>query len=404
MRPAVARRGLEWFVIAPSSRIAGLCHSVVRGEPYNTCSLACSYCYARWYRGPHGEPRPIHAVLDLVRGLARASQALPGAVPVRVATLSDPFQPAEARYRVTLRLLRLAARLRVPVVLNTRLPPPGPEWWDAIEELAGMGLLLLQVTVTGHDEDWGLLSRLEPGSPPPGERLAFAGEAADRGVPVAVRVQPLIPGLGDVDPRGMAREAARAGARLLIIEFLRVEREALPHYARLLGGRSPVYSVEWEDYAPLNIETGIVHPPLDYRLRVAREYSEAAAAAGLAFQTCKEGLFHLHHPQGVDCCGFALLGTATVRRPHLGDLYRLAVERGSAAPGDLWGHCQSSPGLLCRGDLERLPKWLRRPLQAHERRLERILSRPRLVEALAPSLRYDEEKGAYTPRHRPLRA
>lgn len=225
---------LEWFVVAPSSRIAGLCHSVVRGEPYTTCRVACTYCYARWYRGPHGRPRVVRDLFRLVKSMARLRERMGAAIPVRVAALSDPFQPGEEERRAALKLLRLAGELGVPVVLNTRLPPPGKEWWEALEDLASRGLLVMQVTVTGLDDDWPVLSRLEPGSPPPGERFGVAGEASDRGVPVAVRLQPLIPGIGDRDPGGFVREASAAGARLLIVEFLRVEWEALERLRALL--------------------------------------------------------------------------------------------------------------------------------------------------------------------------
>ncbi len=393
--------GLDWFVIAPSSRIAGLCHSIVRGEPYSTCSVACTYCYARWYRGPHGKPRAIWDSLRLVKAMARLKRVIGAAIPVRVAALSDPFQPGEEERRAALKLLRLAGELGVPVILNTRLPPPGREWWEALEGLAVEGLLVMQVTVTGLDDDWPILSKLEPGSPPPGERLRAAGEATDRGIPVALRLQPLIPGIGDRDPSGFVREAALTGARLLIVEFLRVEWEVLDKLRELLGGESEAYEVAWESYAPLGGEAGVAHPPLEYRLRVAGEYSRLARAAGLAFQTCKEGLFHLHHPLSMDCCGFSLLGAPWLRRPHLWDLYRAALERDAAGWSDVLEECGRSKRLLCGAKLEGLPGWLRRPLRLHERRLERILSRPQLAEAIAPSLAYDPNKGLYRARFRP---
>ena len=385
---------LEWYVIAPSSRIAGLCHSVLRGEPYSTCQLACSYCYARWYRGPHGEPRPMPGLTRLIRELGRVAREHGVLFPVRIATLSDPFQPAEARYRVTLRALREASRQGVPVVLNTRVAPPGGEYWRVIRDLAGQGLLLAQVTLTSGPGGWGLARRLEPGSPPPWERLALAASLADAGAPVMVRLQPFIPGVLDRELDTVLDSVGASGAQGVILEFLRLEEEAAGGLERLLGWG------EWEPYALP--EAGLVHPPLGYRLEWARRASAGSLARGLAFQTCKEGLFHTHHPRGLDCCGFNLLRARVHRRPHLWDVYlgALASPRGIPVEDALREACRAGPRLLCGDALESLPSWLRRPLKLHERRLERILSRPQLLGRLTPDLRLVD--GRIVVVHRPL--
>ncbi len=368
-------------MIAPSSRIAGLCHSVIRGEPYSTCQLGCAYCYARWYRGPHGEPRPLRWLPRLIRELGRAQRESGLLLPVRIATLSDPFQPAEARWRVTLAGLREASRQGVPVVLNTRLQPPSRGHWRVLRDLASQGLLLVQVTVTGLDQSWPLLRRLEPGSPPPRERLASAAAYAEAGAPVVVRLQPLIPGIGDADPGAFAEAAAGAGARLLIVEFLRAEKPLVEALAGLAA-------VDWEPYVEPAGER-LLHPGLSYRLRAASTLSFGAWRRGLAFQTCKEGLFHLHHPVSLDCCGFRLLRVDATRRPHLYDVYLAALGRPRGVPVDdaLEEACRLGGARLCGDALEALPGWLRRGLALHERRLQRILRRPSLVEALSPVLR-----------------
>ena len=372
---------LDWYIIAPSSRIAGLCHSIIRGEPYDTCQLACSYCYARWYRGPHGEPRPLPGLTRLIRELGRVARETGIYLPVRIATLSDPFQPAEARYRATLRALREALRREVPVILNTRMHPPGGEYWRLLRDLASQGLLLGQVTVTSGPGAWGLARRLEPGSPPPWERTSLVAGLREAGAPVMVRLQPFIPGVLDRELDTVLDGIRDAGAVGVILEFLRIEEDAARRLSGTLGW------AEWEPYALP--EAGLVHPPLNYRLEWARIASTGSLARGLAFQTCKEGLFHTHHPRGVDCCGFNLLGVLTYRRPHLWDVYLAALERPRGVPvGEaLAAACRVGTRLLCGDKLEGLPAWLRRGLRLHERRLERILSRPQLLSRLTPDLR-----------------
>ncbi len=374
---------LDWYVIAPSSRIAGLCHSIVRGEPYNTCQLGCVYCYARWYRGPHGEPRPIPGLRRLIRELARAQRESGILLPVRIATLSDPFQPVEARWKAALAGLEEASRRGVPVVLNTRLPPPSRRHHMVLRDLAGQGLLLAQVTLTSTLESWPLVSRLEPGSPGPEGRLAAASYYASIGAPLMVRLQPLIPGVEAWLDR-LLDYTVEAGARGVIVEFLRVEEPL----AESLAALAPAWDPGWEPYA--TVEAGLLHPPLPYRLRVAAMASVEAWRRGLAFQTCKEGLFHTHHPLRLDCCGFTLFEGPVARRPHLLDVYLEALESPLPAGEALERACSRDPLLLCGERLDTLPRWLSRSLRLHERRLERILSRPDLLGKLAPSLRLVE--------------
>ena len=394
---------LEWFVIAPSARIAGLCHSIVRGEPYTTCSIACSYCYAQWYRGPHGRPKPIRRILHLIRELGRVRRERGIAIPVRIAALSDPFQPAELQWRLTRKALKEALKRGVPVILNTRLKPPGQDYWGLMREAASRGLLLLQVTITGPPRSGGALRLFEPGSPANEERLEVAGRASEQGIPVAVRLQPLIPGIGDSDPEGLASSIASAGAKLLTVEFLRAEKPFLEKLAAKLADVE-VYRTGWESYAP-GAETGeerLLHPPLEYRLRVAEEYSRLARRQGIAFQTCKEGLYHVHHPSWMDCCGFALLEPKPPRRPHLADLYRLTLEKGVLkveSVSELCGNPYAN-ATLCGKLAASLPRWLSRPLRLHERRLERILRKPNYTVKLAPVLGHRAD--GYYPRLKPL--
>ncbi|MCE4625114.1 MAG: radical SAM protein [Desulfurococcales archaeon] len=380
----------EKFTIAPSSRIAGLCHSIIRGEPYTTCQLACTYCYATWYRGPPGEPQPVGGIGKLLRSISKAQERLGLYLPVRVATLSDPFQPVEKRSKRTLNLLKTALKLEVPIILNTRLPPPGEEYWDLMARLSDRGLLLLQVTITGSQSVWPLLRRWEPLSPSPRERLKVVERAASLGVPVVVRVQPVIPGVTDRDLEGLISSIAGSGASGVIVEYLRVLKE--------VAAKAPYLdrSVGWQPYMPLG--DAILHPSLTYRVKTSKRIRDMAVSRGLSFQTCKEGLFNLHTPAAMDCCGFSLLKVPTARRPHLWDIYNLARQEGpTPAEKALEKACTSNENLLCGERLEKLPSWLKRAYRIHERRLQRILKRRDLLRTLTPTL--ELENGLIKPVH-----
>ncbi|MBO8174591.1 MAG: radical SAM protein [Thermococcus sp.] len=378
---------LDYFIIGTSSHVSGLCHSIIRGEVFTTCSLGCVYCYARWYRGPHGSPKPIFDVFRLIKALGKLVENDIPVTPVRFSALSDPFQPPA---KITLKALKLAYKLKVPAIVNTKLYP-SEKHFKVLEDLASEGLLVLQVSINA-EKDANEVRILEPSASPIEERLKLVEKASEVGIPTVVRIQPLIPGLSDRDVENFLDEIAWAGARMVIIEFLRVERENFEFYKRLFSSYSEVYSKEWESYLPRTSseKAPLIQVPLEYKLKTAELFATESKRRGLAFTMCKEGLFNLHDPKTIDCCGMGFLEVKWTRKPTLWDLYLEAYEKGNARAEDLWERCERE-GLLCGERLKLYPSWLSKSFKAHEKRLKSILKKPELIEKLVPALKYREE-------------
>ncbi|MDK2869488.1 MAG: hypothetical protein PWP39_723 [Pyrococcus sp.] len=377
-------------IIGPSSYVSSLCHSILRGELFSTCSVGCIYCYARWYRGAHGKEKPLWESLKLIKmlgGIIREGLAI---TPIRVSTLSDPFQ---GEGKITLKFLKLALKEKVPVIINTKLIPR-EKHIKTIERLAEEGLVVVQVSLPTLEET----KVLEPFAPSPRQRLELIERLSRTGVPTIVRVQPFVPGWIQ-DIHTFVEEIASTGARMIILEFLRVEKELISLFSKFFPGEE-VYRGEWESYLPgtLSKEAPLLHPPIDYRVSIAREFSLKAEKEGLAFSTCKEGLFELHTPLDVDCCGMVFFDVEYInRRPTLWDLYLEILEKGKAKREDLWRRCRVEE-LLCGENLAPYPRWFKRGFIAHEKRLDSILEKPHIVERIVPSIKY--ENGYFTKRRR----
>lgn len=94
-------------------------------NPYVGCAHGCSYCYASFmkrftgHREPWGEfvDVKVNAPEVLRRQLKRARRGS-----VLVGTVTDPYQPAERRYRVTRGCLEALCEARFPVDVLTRSP------------------------------------------------------------------------------------------------------------------------------------------------------------------------------------------------------------------------------------------------------------------------------------------
>ncbi|AFK22857.1 radical SAM protein [Pyrococcus sp. ST04] len=380
---------LERAIIGPSSHVSALCHSIVRGEPFSTCSVGCIYCYARWYRGPHGEAKPIWDVIKVVKALGSIKRENLLIPPIRFSTLSDPFQ---GKAKVTLKALKVAFKEKIPVIINTKLIP-GQKHIDVIEKLADEGLLIFQISISAVRN----AKVLEPFAPSPEERVELIRKLSEMGIPTIVRLQPFIPG-AIPSIHEFLESLAWAGAKMVILEFLRIERQLLNVFKRIFP-EEKAYSLKWESYLPgtPSEKAPILQLPLEYKYEIAREISNTAKKLGMAFSTCKEGMFDLHHPLTLDCCGMGFLEVEYSRRPTLWDLYVEILEKGSARKDDLWERCKREH-LLCKENLNPYPRWFRRGFIAHEKRLESILKKPHIIERIAPALKYDKERGEYIKR------
>ena len=106
------------------------CGLPLRLDTYAGCAFQCKFCFAR-YRGgaTAGETiRPAdpaslrrtfgRALIDQKPGIL--AQFLRRRVPVHFGGMSDPFQPAEQRHRVTRSALEILGRFQYPTVISTR--------------------------------------------------------------------------------------------------------------------------------------------------------------------------------------------------------------------------------------------------------------------------------------------
>jgi DNA repair photolyase len=256
-------------------------------NPYRGCVHACAYCYARpshvafGLDGATEFERFIFAKVNAPEVL-RAELRRPGwrREPVTVGTIVDPYQPAEARYRITRRMLVELAAARTPATIITKNTMVQRDI-DVLREMRARAGCAVFFSLTSLDA--ALLRRMEPGTPPPLKRLEAVQRLMEAGIPAGIMAAPLLPGVTDSMESLAALAAAAAahkagfflgGALRLsgdidraFYPFLRRERPALlPLYRRLYPrGYAPQTYVNQlrERMAMLRAEYGLPGgPPL----------------------------------------------------------------------------------------------------------------------------------------------
>jgi DNA repair photolyase len=227
-------------------------------NPYMGCVHQCTFCYVRAFEKRADRPfddrygasvRVKTNVAEVLRKeLARASWERET---VTVGAATDPYQPAEGRYRLTRRCIEVLAEFANPFGIITRGPMIVRDV-DVLARAASRADVSVSFSIPTIDTD--IWQRTEPGTAPPRQRLRAVRELVDAGIRVVVGMAPILPGLSDKpelleDVVRAAREAGATGvwSNLLHLQpgtrehFLHaLERdwpELLPLYETLYGGR-----------------------------------------------------------------------------------------------------------------------------------------------------------------------
>ena len=228
-------------------------------NPYMGCAHRCTFCYVRAFEKRADRPsderygRSIRVkvnVVEVLRGeLARKRWAHESVV---VGAATDPYQPAEGRFRLTRGCLEALADARNPFGIITRGPMIIRDI-DVLTEASRRAKVHVTFSVpTLDDEIWRLT---EPGTAPPRQRLRALSRLVDAGIDAGVGMAPILPGLSDKpellrDVVKAARDAGatgiwtnvlflRPGTREHFLENLASDwPDLLPRYQRLYAGRA----------------------------------------------------------------------------------------------------------------------------------------------------------------------
>src|SRR5919197_2892858 len=211
-------------------------------NPYAGCPHRCTYCFAvrYWVDADRGTPADFGAhqivKVNLPELLARelARPRLRGEEVV-VGTATDPYQPAEARFRLTRRSLELLRDHGNPVSILTK----GPLIMRDVDVLAGLADLRVYFSIT--TVDLSLWRTVEPGTANPYHRLRAMRRLREARVTAGVLMAPILPGITDsvASIKAVAAAAREHGASYFEAAPLRLMAHVKEHYLSFVGRAFP---------------------------------------------------------------------------------------------------------------------------------------------------------------------
>ncbi len=186
-------------------------------NPYMGCVHRCTFCYVRAFELRANRPfdsrygTSIRVKVNipevLRRELARPSWRREG---VAIGAATDPYQPAEGRYRLTRACLEVLGEAANPFSLITR----GPLIVRDADVLAAAARRAdVSVTFSIPTLDAEIWRRTEPGTAPPRQRLRALSKLVDAGIRASVGLAPILPGISDRPESAPVRDTVRQLAR-----------------------------------------------------------------------------------------------------------------------------------------------------------------------------------------------
>jgi DNA repair photolyase len=248
-------------------------------NPYMGCAHQCTFCYVRHFELRAERPsddrygRSIRVKTNVVEVLARElGRKSWQREEVVIGAATDPYQPAEGRFRLTRGCMEELARAWTPFSIVTRGPLVVRDI-DVLQAASERVAVNVSISLPTLDED--VWRTTEPGTAPPRSRLEAIRRLSRAGIDVGVGMAPILPGLSDRPEQleEVVRAAKAAGARIVWANVLYLKPGIREHFLEHLAEDWPDHVARYEQ-----LFTGRAYLPTSVTGPI-REHVRAAARA-----------------------------------------------------------------------------------------------------------------------------
>jgi DNA repair photolyase len=240
-------------------------------NPYVGCAFGCAYCYARYTHryvmerasdddrmesvlSERYEAMPPWLAFErnifvkqnaadvLARTLRQGSDkhlSLLKGDAIVIGTATDPYQPAERRFRITRGILDVLAEhpgLRVSIISKSPLITRDIDVLSRINRHSKLSVHLSLITLNRE-----LARRLEPRAPTPESRIRALYRLREAGIDAGINCMPVLPGITDnpSDLEALVKRVSEAGATYVGACALRLRTSARNRYLPFIAQEFP---------------------------------------------------------------------------------------------------------------------------------------------------------------------
>lgn len=220
------------YYMAPTSQMH-FCSVPLRLDSYSNCQFGCQYCFskarggafsasnAKTINNSHLKNRLQNAINGSPRGATE--DFLKRRIPVQFGGMNDPFGPSEGKKSVSLETLKVLADYDYPTIISTKGTILSD---DEYLSILARGNFYVRISIAAVDPK--LTALLEPGVPSVNARMQSAEKIAAKGIPVSLRLQPIVPDF-EQDAESLIIAAANHGFKHVSAEYLKLPVETAAH-------------------------------------------------------------------------------------------------------------------------------------------------------------------------------
>jgi DNA repair photolyase len=277
-------------------------------NPYIGCAFGCAYCYARYaHRYVMERASTDEKMIDelgeaynrmppwlaferniFVKGNApevlsrtlrfgsdRHLKLLDGESIV-IGTATDPYQPAERKFRVTRGILEVLAEhpgLSVSIITKSPLITRDIDVLSRINRISDLSIHISLITL-----DRELARRIEPRSPTPESRIRALSRLREAGIDAGINCMPVLPGITDnpSDLEALVKRVSEAGATYVAACAVRLQSAARKRYLPFIEQEFPHLAERYR-----NTYASSPHAGEKYRKGLASFFEKLCAKYGV---------------------------------------------------------------------------------------------------------------------------
>ena len=239
-------------------------------NPYTGCDHWCVYCYITGYIKDAFRCRPKE---NLIKTLKRELKTIDRKKVISMANSSDPYPRLERKLQSTRRVVELFVReeMRFQIVTKSDMVVRDI---DVLEKAR----CCVAVTITTMDDR--IARKLEPGAPLPGKRVEALKRLKGAGIPVSVRIDPVIPGL--TDPLEVLNEVRFVNH--VTASTVKLRPDAVKRMERVF----PHVTEKLRSLCTERVGNAL-YLPREMRIELLGALKEKCHEHGISFGSCREG-------------------------------------------------------------------------------------------------------------------
>lgn len=240
-------------------------------NPYTGCAFGCAYCYARYAhryvmerasdaermrdelsaaymqmppwlafeRNIFVKTNAAHVLQKTLRTGSDKHLKLLDGESILIGSATDPYQPAERKFRITRQILEVLAEhpgLSIRIITKSPLITRDIDVLSRINRISDLGISISLITLNRE-----LARRLEPRSPTPDSRVRALGRLREAGIDAGINCMPVLPGITDnpSDLEALVKKVSEAGATYVAAGALRLRSSARQRYLPFIAQEFP---------------------------------------------------------------------------------------------------------------------------------------------------------------------